>query len=281
MRAVWGGASVDYDGDFTTLRGANVFPQPVQASVPIVVGGHSEAAARRAGRLGDGFFPGKGEWPTLERAMRAAATEAGRDPDAIEITRGGALDKDSVQRIADEGTDRFTIPPLAFDPAGLRDALARFADEVITKVGVSTAGGGDAAVRHDRDRIRVDPSPRPAHRGTDPRRARRRAPGRSTSAPAPAPTSRPIGGSSRSSRRRSCSPSVRPARRRPSRPSPRRCPSPTRRFDAAMARAHAAPLDRPARRDRARCAGSRRALVMFTFDTDVVPVDRRRLPARR
>src|SRR3954471_19039208 len=131
MRAVWGGTSVDYDGEFTTLRGANVFPQPVQASVPIVVGGHSEAAARRAGRLGDGFFPGKGEWPTLERAMRAAATEAGRDPDAIEIHRGGARDKDSVQRIADEGTDRFTIPPLAFDPTGLRDALSRFADDVI------------------------------------------------------------------------------------------------------------------------------------------------------
>jgi probable F420-dependent oxidoreductase len=134
MRAVWSGASVDYDGAFTTLRGANVFPQPVQASVPIVVGGHSEAAARRAGRLGDGFFPGKGDWPTLERAMRAAAAEAGRDPDAIEITRGGALDRDSVQRIADEGTDRFTIPPLAFDPAGLRDGLSRFADEVIAKV---------------------------------------------------------------------------------------------------------------------------------------------------
>jgi hypothetical protein len=36
--------------------------------------------------------------------------------------------------MADEGTDRFTIPPLAFDPAGLRDKLARFADEVIAEV---------------------------------------------------------------------------------------------------------------------------------------------------
>ena len=135
MRAVWAGESVDYDGEFTTLRDANVFPHPAQASVPIVVGGHSEAAARRAGRLGDGFFPAKGDWPALERVMRAAAVDAGRDPDAIEITRGGALDRDSVQRMADEGTHRFTIPPLAFDPAGLRDALARFADEVIAKVG--------------------------------------------------------------------------------------------------------------------------------------------------
>jgi probable F420-dependent oxidoreductase len=134
MRALWSGASVDYEGEFTTLAGANVFPHPAQASVPIVVGGHSPAAARRAGRLGDGFFPAKGEWTQLEPVMRAAAIDAGRDPDAIEITRGGGLDKDSVQRLADEGTDRYVIPPLAFDGPGLRDALARFADEVMSKV---------------------------------------------------------------------------------------------------------------------------------------------------
>jgi probable F420-dependent oxidoreductase len=134
MRAVWGGASVDFAGDFTTLVGANVFPQPVQPSVPIVVGGHSPAAARRAGRIGDGFFPGKGDWAELEPALRAAAADVGRDPDAIEITRGGGLDRDSVQRLADEGTDRFVLPPLAFDADGLRDALARFADDVMTKV---------------------------------------------------------------------------------------------------------------------------------------------------
>ena len=134
MRAVWSGAAVDFDGEFTTLVGANVFPQPVQPSVPIVVGGHSAAAARRAGRIGDGFFPAKGDWAVLEPAMRAAAVDAGRDPDAIEITRGGAMDRDTVQRFADEGTDRFVIPPLAYNAAGLRDALARFADEVMTKV---------------------------------------------------------------------------------------------------------------------------------------------------
>jgi probable F420-dependent oxidoreductase len=134
MRAVWSGADVDFDGAFTQLRGANVFPQPVTQSVPIVVGGHTLAAARRAGRLGDGFFPGKGDWGAQRDAMRVAAVDAGRDPDAIELTRGGAMDRDSVQAMLDDGVDRFVIPPLAFDPGGLRDALARFADEVMTKV---------------------------------------------------------------------------------------------------------------------------------------------------
>lgn len=134
MRALWAGESVDFKGDFTTLRGANSFPHPEQGSVPIVVGGHTLIAARRAGRLGDGFFPGKGDIDAQLGAMRAAALDAGRDPDAIEITRGGAMDRDSVQRMADEGVDRFVIPPLAFDGDGLRDALSRFADEVITKI---------------------------------------------------------------------------------------------------------------------------------------------------
>ena len=67
--------------------------------------------------------------------MRAAATEAGRDPDAIEITRGGMMDRDSVQQMLDEGTDRFVIPPLSLRIGPLREGLARFADDVMTKVG--------------------------------------------------------------------------------------------------------------------------------------------------
>jgi probable F420-dependent oxidoreductase len=135
LRALWQGKAVDFDGSFTTLRAANSFPHPAQTSVPIVVGGHTKAAARRAGRLGDGFFPGKGDWAVQAAAMRAAATEAGRDPDGIEITRGGMMDRDSVQKMFDEGTDRFVIPPLSLRIGPLRDGLAKFADEVMAKVG--------------------------------------------------------------------------------------------------------------------------------------------------
>lgn len=135
MRALWSGSSVDFDGRFTSFAGANSFPQPVQpGGVPIVVGGHTDAAARRAGRLGDGFFPGKGNPVHLMSVMRDAAVEAGRDPDAIEITRGGAMDLDGVKRLADEGVDRVMIPPLGFDLVTLREQLSRFADDVIAKV---------------------------------------------------------------------------------------------------------------------------------------------------
>jgi hypothetical protein len=113
-------------------------PRPVAGSVPVVVGGHSPAAARRAGRVGDGFFPGKGDLPALLEEVRKSAAEAGRDPDAIEITWSGASvlgggegAVDEVGRLAELGVSRLVVPPLTYNPAGIGEALARFGDEVI------------------------------------------------------------------------------------------------------------------------------------------------------
>jgi hypothetical protein len=59
----------------------------------------------------------------------------GRDPDAIEVTAGGAFDLDGVKRFADLGVDRVVIPPLGFDLDTLKGALGTFGDDVIAKVG--------------------------------------------------------------------------------------------------------------------------------------------------
>ena len=69
--------------------------------------------------------------------MRAAAVDAGRDPDAIEITRGGASHRHSVARMADEGCAQLVRDPTAFLRPGqaARSVPVRFADEVIAKVG--------------------------------------------------------------------------------------------------------------------------------------------------
>jgi len=67
--------------------------------------------------------------------MRASAKEAGRDPEAIEVTAGGVMDIDGVRRFADYGVDRIVLPPLGFDLDTLREQLGRFSDSVIEKVG--------------------------------------------------------------------------------------------------------------------------------------------------
>ncbi|HUQ39129.1 MAG TPA: LLM class F420-dependent oxidoreductase [Acidimicrobiales bacterium] len=139
MRSLWTEAEPTFDGRFASFAKAKSHPQPVQSGgVPIHVGGHTEAAARRAGRLGDGFFPANAGGPEeiagLLEVMTRAAKEAGRDPSAIEITAGGAMDPDGAKRFADVGVDRLVIPPLGFDLDTLQRTLGEFGEKVIARV---------------------------------------------------------------------------------------------------------------------------------------------------
>jgi alkanesulfonate monooxygenase SsuD/methylene tetrahydromethanopterin reductase-like flavin-dependent oxidoreductase (luciferase family) len=56
VRLLASGEPIDFDGDFFKLRQALVLPIP-SPPIPIVVGGRSEAALRRAALLGDGWLP--------------------------------------------------------------------------------------------------------------------------------------------------------------------------------------------------------------------------------
>lgn len=136
MRALWSGEEVDLDNGFVTYERAVSRPAAPRGTIPIVVGGHTEAAARRAGSLGDGFFPATGDIPVLIDTMRAAADKASRDPDTIEVTTGdpalmGPDALDAVERLAGLGVDRLVVGPPTFDPAAIGDALAEFAERVI------------------------------------------------------------------------------------------------------------------------------------------------------
>lgn len=142
MRALWSGEPASYDGEFTSFGPAFSNPKPAQASVPIVIGGHSKVAARRAGRIGDGFFPGKGSPAQLAElfdVMGDAAREAGRDPSEIELTTGGgaAFAPDPVaalRELEEQGISRVVIPPLSFNPADIAGALGAFGENVIAKL---------------------------------------------------------------------------------------------------------------------------------------------------
>src|SRR5262245_18562692 len=87
MRALWAGDGATYQGEFAAFDRVSSNPKPAQSTIPIVIGGHSRAAAERAGRLGDGFFPGRGtpsELAELMDIVRQVAADHGRDPSAIE-----------------------------------------------------------------------------------------------------------------------------------------------------------------------------------------------------
>ncbi|MBA3283075.1 MAG: TIGR03619 family F420-dependent LLM class oxidoreductase [Acidimicrobiia bacterium] len=143
MRALWTGEEITLDDGYQQWDKAISLPTPTNGTVPIVIGGHSEAAARRAGRLGDGFFPGKGSPEKLDQlfsVMRHAAEDAGRDPDNIEITAGtsaiaGPDPLGAVAEMAALGVHRIVIPPLAWDPVAASEAYGAFAETVIAKAG--------------------------------------------------------------------------------------------------------------------------------------------------
>jgi probable F420-dependent oxidoreductase len=135
MRVLWRTDRSSYAGEFVRFHDVVSRPKPVQpGGVPIHIGGHSEAAARRAGRLGDGFYPlgvsGK-DLAVLLEVMRKSAREAGRDPSAIEVTCIGDMKRETAEAAAAAGAMRLVVSPPTGDLAALPGALERFRREVI------------------------------------------------------------------------------------------------------------------------------------------------------
>jgi probable F420-dependent oxidoreductase len=118
LRLLWAGdeQGVTFDGEFFAFRNLCSFPKPHQAtSLPIHIGGSSPAAARRAGRRGDGYFSG-GRLSTSERTahvelMRSTAREFGRAVDTLEYTGFGAIDMElgDLEARAEEGRGWFSV----------------------------------------------------------------------------------------------------------------------------------------------------------------------------
>jgi probable F420-dependent oxidoreductase len=134
IRSLWKPSPAPFEGRFYRWGPVESNPKPVQRpGVPIVIGGHVDAAARRAARFGDGFFPARPDrLPALIEALRE---ECGRDPAEVELTTMllGA-DLDAVRRMQDLGVSRLVMGPPAFDAEGLARALGDFADRIIAKV---------------------------------------------------------------------------------------------------------------------------------------------------
>lgn len=138
MRALWKADGATFEGEFASFNNVSCNPKPVDNDIPIVVGGHSAAAARRAGRLGEGFFPGKGSVAELAEMMdiaRQTAADNDRDPSAIELTAGhpGIFGDDPVgaaEEMASIGCGRLVVPGFMM-MKNTEDAMAAFAEKVI------------------------------------------------------------------------------------------------------------------------------------------------------
>ncbi|MFM9938493.1 MAG: LLM class F420-dependent oxidoreductase [Hyphomicrobiaceae bacterium] len=110
LRELWAAEKPSFEGQFVRFKDAYCRPQPVNRHVPIIVGGHSAAAAKRAGALGDGFFPARGAPADLFAIAREAARASGRDPARLEITVGLPDKLEDIPALAAQGVSRVLVP---------------------------------------------------------------------------------------------------------------------------------------------------------------------------
>jgi probable F420-dependent oxidoreductase len=137
MRALWTQKVASFRGETVRFEAVKCNPRPTR-SVPIHVGGHSPAAARRAGRLGDGFLPlggGPENLAHLRKILEESAREAGRDPSAIEISCLGTPDLESAQAAVDAGVQRMIVGSREPDLEGVKRAMGPFSESAIRALG--------------------------------------------------------------------------------------------------------------------------------------------------
>ena len=88
MRRYWNGETVEFEGRYYQTPPARMYPRPVQAQIPIVWGGHTEAALKRVARVGDGWHPTQISLEQLAQGLeklRGYCEAQGRDPASLTI----------------------------------------------------------------------------------------------------------------------------------------------------------------------------------------------------
>ena len=155
MRTLWTEEDPRFDGKFSRFAGMKFSPKPVQKpSIPVVIGGVSPAAIRRAALLGDGWQP-LGFSPDALRgghrlAARADARPAGgmrprfRSPSRrpwarprVGVSRSGVSPAEIVENaraFAAAGADALLVSAVTSDPREARAAVEMVGREVLPVV---------------------------------------------------------------------------------------------------------------------------------------------------
>jgi len=148
MRVLWREQSATYRGKHVNFENVHMDAKPANGvDVPILIGGSSEHAARRAGRLGDGWYPYVISPADFEKGIEtiaAAAKQAGRDASKVELSIWPAsydftktFDLDFVKSYTDAGASRVVISQgeaQTTDISGQRDFIRRYQDEILAKL---------------------------------------------------------------------------------------------------------------------------------------------------
>ncbi len=145
IRGLCSGEFYSFQGEYYDIPSIQLTPVPSQP-IPLLIGGHSDAALRRAAELGDGWMHGGGGQASdldgaidrIDELRRAAGRD--KEPFEIHVISMDAYTPDGVRKLEDRGvTDCIVGFRNAYEPDTMPlqqklDAIAAFADNVIAKV---------------------------------------------------------------------------------------------------------------------------------------------------
>lgn len=141
LRKLWAGGMVEHHGEFYDFDRLEMSPAPTEP-VPIIVGGLSDRALRRAAMVGDGWISDRHSTDELRpylaklNAFRKDSPRAG-EPMNVLVSCMDAFDKDAYRRLEDMGVTHLVTKPWVFyggeedDLSAKLDGVKRFADEQI------------------------------------------------------------------------------------------------------------------------------------------------------
>ncbi len=139
MRAIWTQPKPAYHGQFVSFEGIQAHPQ---RNIPIVVGGHTPAAYRRAIERGTGWYgfalslDGASRCMTqLQEALQQYERPANMDELEISVTPRRPITQTTVQQFADLGIHRLILmPPPDYTMSQLEDFVTHMGETVIGRV---------------------------------------------------------------------------------------------------------------------------------------------------
>ncbi|HYB98991.1 MAG TPA: LLM class F420-dependent oxidoreductase [Candidatus Limnocylindrales bacterium] len=143
MQAVWTMDQPSYEGRFASFSGINAYPRPVQRPhPPIVFGGHTPAAFRRAVELAQGWYGFAMDVEAARKAIEGISVEERRRERDRGLSRleisitppAGLPDPATARAYADLGVDRLILLPAAATREDMLEYVARAAETLIDKI---------------------------------------------------------------------------------------------------------------------------------------------------
>jgi hypothetical protein len=135
MTALWSQSPASFQGEFVNFEHMYCTPQPESKSIPLVIGGISEAAVRRAVRFGAGMHLMRSSADEVRKVKQRIADECertGKNPRDTEITMVAPANLEQLQELEEIGVDRVFLSVWDGDLNAFSDRIEEYQSTVLS-----------------------------------------------------------------------------------------------------------------------------------------------------